>query len=155
MESIGERIWWIISTKRLRSQELADILEVRKQYLYDIKSGKIKNPGYSFFLKFRELGINPEWVMSGSGEPLLEEIKEVIHPEPKGIATDLYNKIWDELSSLRRQLEVKDHQISELIKLLGKPNVSTEIPPVGEGAVVLPLFPLANSCANTRNLMIA
>lgn len=129
MEQIGERIWWIIGEKRLKPQELADELGVRKQYLYDIKSGKIKNPSYSFLLKFKELGVSPDWLMTGEGEPYLQtEVQEV--REKKSFSAELNDRIFEELRLLRQQLQKKDDQIDKLLNILGKPKVSQSIPPV-------------------------
>lgn len=159
MDTIGERIWHVLSEKRMKAQELADHLEVTKQYLYDIKSGRIKNPSYNFLLKFESIGVNPKWIMSGEGEMYQEENVLFQATESRGMASEFYKKILDELTSLRRQLDVKDQQIGKLLDILGKLEVSPEMPPVREGAVVLPLHGkrgfVANSRANSSAMMIA
>lgn len=46
----------------------------RSQYVSDLKSGKSKNPGADFVLKFiNKFDINYEWLITGEGEPFLQE----------------------------------------------------------------------------------
>jgi repressor LexA len=56
--------------------DLAKILEVRPQYLSDIKSGKSKNPGSDFTLALiNKLGFSSEWIETGKGEVLQPKLK--------------------------------------------------------------------------------
>jgi DNA polymerase V len=56
--------------------DLAKILEVRPQYLSDIRSGKSKNPGSDFTLALiNKLGFSSEWIETGQGEVLQPKLK--------------------------------------------------------------------------------
>jgi SOS-response transcriptional repressor LexA len=47
---------------------IAKMLDVRPQYISDLKSGKSKNPGADFVLKLINVyGINPSWLLNGDG----------------------------------------------------------------------------------------
>jgi transcriptional regulator with XRE-family HTH domain len=127
MDTIGERVWWIMSEKRLRPTDLANQIGINKQYLYDIKASKIKHPSYPVLMKFKDVGINPDWLMTGEGEPFLDGYVE---PEKKSFSSEINDRVLEELRLLRAQLQKKDEQIDKLLNLLGKPNVSQSIPPV-------------------------
>lgn len=148
MDTIGERVWWIMSEKRLRPTDLANQIGINKQYLYDIKASKIKNPSYSILMKFKEVGVSPDWLMTGEGEPYLQtEVQEV--REKKSFSAELNDRIFEELRLLRQQLQKKDDQIDKLLNILGKPNVSQSIPPVGKFNFPSRAVFFANSLANT------
>lgn len=148
MDTIGERVWWIMSEKRLRPTDLANRIGINKQYLYDIKASKIKNPSYSILMKFKEVGVSPDWLMTGEGEPYLQtEVQEV--REKKSFSEELNDRIFEELRLLRQQLQKKDDQIDKLLNILGKPNVSQSIPPVRKFNFPSRAVYFANSLANT------
>jgi DNA polymerase V len=99
--------------------DLPKILDVRSQYLSDIRSGKSKNPGSDFTLALiNKLGFSPEWIETGKGDvlqpklktkdavllakygPILEEIEKITV-----LNSMEHEKIETRLSTLEKRLE--------------------------------------------------
>lgn len=151
MVSIGDRIEVLLAEKKISKKELIETLGLSRSGLHHkMKTNAFKAGDIKLLSTFFD--VNEDYFLSEDFEN--GKLLTASAPESSRMQ-NIIDKFLDELNQLRHQLQKKDEQIDKLIDLLGKPNVSTEIPPVGQGAVVLPLFPLANSCANTRNLMIA
>jgi repressor LexA len=100
--------------------DLAKILEVRPQYLSDIRSGKSKNPGSDFTLALiNKLGFSSEWIETGQGEalqpklkikeavllakygPILEEIEKIM-----SLNSMEHNKFESRLSAIEERLKI-------------------------------------------------
>jgi SOS-response transcriptional repressor LexA len=59
----------------ISKSDLPRTLEVRPQFISDLKSGKSKNPNSDFALALiTKLNINPHWLHSGEGEMLLASL---------------------------------------------------------------------------------
>lgn len=152
----GTRVRSILESKRMKKKELIDMLGITRQgFDNKLKSGIFRTEELEIIAEYLGVRIND----------LLNVSQEVEVPV-RGSGDSILNKIYeetrimkDQLKLLSDQLMVKDQQISELIKLLGKLEVSPEMPPVREGAVVLPLHGkrgfVANSRANSCAMLIA
>jgi SOS-response transcriptional repressor LexA len=61
---------------------IAKNLDVRPQYISDLKSGKSKNPGADFVLKLISVyKINPSWLLTGNGPMTIDGAEDVCQSE--------------------------------------------------------------------------
>lgn len=155
MVNIADKIERLLTEKRLGKKDLVDVLGVSRSGLHHkmktnaFKAGDIKlmcdffNVSEDFFLK----------------EDYEEEKRSLDYRLEAPKIDGIVDRFLEELNQLRSILQKKDEQIDKLIDLLGKLEVSPEMPPVREGAVILPLRQkrsfVANSRANSCAIMIA
>jgi len=78
MQNYGERVRYIRQLFNLSQSDLANILGVHKQVISDVERGRQKRFSMEAETKLVEkLHINPQWLLKGEGEPVIEENKDV------------------------------------------------------------------------------
>jgi SOS-response transcriptional repressor LexA len=86
----AEIITYISDKLNLSAVELAEKTKVSGKYIHDLKTGKSKNPKTDFIKSLvTELGVNPIWILTGSGEPFNDSINKQF-PEDKSINSPVF-----------------------------------------------------------------
>jgi len=90
MTTLGDRIKAAREAKGWSKAELARRLEVTAPTVSQLESGSSGAPSSETLLKMRDVGINPDYIMRGKGQKLIEDIE-------KKLKIDTLNSMLDEL----------------------------------------------------------
>ena len=90
--SIGERIKEARKRLNLTQEEFGEIIGVTKNTVYRWEAG-ISVPSKKTLERFRQLGINPEWIKTGKGEIESQVVKDFKKPLEITIDVDEFEEI--------------------------------------------------------------
>ena len=100
MNDIAKRIEEVSIRKKVSYKELAEILDITPQTIYQILNGRVKNPSSSLIAKFEKVGVNSSWLLTGEGnifktESSPSDVKVEDNYQTKYIELlEITNKLW-------------------------------------------------------------